>query len=280
MAPYSRGVHSVAMSRYITRSSALPALLVLLTGCQVVGGNDSAPPNARMSDLHFQWNTESSIDLSTGPAVPLRAYLESRVVAYTQGDINSAYPGFADAVPTDDTHGTPSIGMSGLRPSIGPPPKTNPVGNRQFFLRDIRQSPSGFTATVCDYEYAVGREVGDGKYRSIADEEVRDNPGISVLRVDMTRAGTSSPSELPPQLGPAPAPATDVFGGWKVSRFLTRFFTNEPGFLDIWPTYEADLASCVERAPDPPERRQFLTTGEHPRGDFHTSPPRPGWPEA
>jgi hypothetical protein len=26
-------------------------------------------------------------------------------------------------------------------------------------------------------------------------------------------------------------------------------------------------------------RRAFLTNGEHPRSDFPTSPPNPGWPE-
>jgi hypothetical protein len=83
---------------------------------------------------------------------------------------------------------------------------------------------------------------------------------------------------LPPQTGPQPAPSDDVFGQWKIKGLLSFFSAHRPAFKSEWPTYEADVATCVAKAPDPPERRAFLVDGEHPRSDFPTSPPSPGWP--
>jgi hypothetical protein len=41
--------------------------------------------------------------------------------------------------------------------------------------------------------------------------------GIDTLRVRLTAPS----NELPPQAGPAPAPAVDVFGDWKITGLLT-----------------------------------------------------------
>jgi len=71
----------------------------------------------------------------------------------------------------------------------------------------------------------------------------------------------------------------DVFGAWKITGFLNGLRSPDPEFDKVWPTFGADTATCVEQAPDPPERRAFLIQGEHPRSDFPTSPPSPGWPE-
>jgi hypothetical protein len=83
---------------------------------------------------------------------------------------------------------------------------------------------------------------------------------------------------FPPQGGPAPAPAVDVFGDWNITGLLIDSGRLHSDFPKVWPTHEADLATCIEKAPDPPERRAFLKIREHPRTDFPTSAPSPGWP--
>lgn len=47
-----------------------------------------------------------------------------------------------------------------------------------------------------------------------------------------------------------------------------------------WPAELADATTCVDKAPDPVERRLYLLNGAHPRSDFPTLPPYPGWPAA
>jgi hypothetical protein len=76
----------------------------------------------------------------------------------------------------------------------------------------------------------------------------------------------------------APAPAVDVFGDWNITGPLIDSGRLHSDFPKVWPTHEADLATCIEKAPDPPERRAFLKISEHPRTDFPTSAPSPGWP--
>lgn len=47
-----------------------------------------------------------------------------------------------------------------------------------------------------------------------------------------------------------------------------------------WPAEVADVQACVDKAPDSVQRRLFLLSGAHPRSDFPTQPPYPGWPTA
>lgn len=54
---------------------------------------------------------------------------------------------------------------------------------------------------------------------------------------------------LPPQTGPYPAPSDDVFGDWKITGFLNAFAIALPRFGAEWPTYQADLAECVDQHP-------------------------------
>lgn len=54
---------------------------------------------ANLADFQFRWTAEPGIDLVSGPAVPLRAYVESWRVVLMESNMGAAYPGFEAAVP-------------------------------------------------------------------------------------------------------------------------------------------------------------------------------------
>jgi hypothetical protein len=248
----------------------------VLAGCHLFG--DRQPSIQRwsglLSDLRYQWDGEPGIDILTGAAVPVRAYIESRLLAGFMGSLDYAYPGFSKAVPPDP----PDAGW-GLRPNINHALDTALVGNSKYHILSLSRSADTVTATVCNYDYAVAHNAEDSKdgdkFESVARGSGRQPKGISVARLTLAAPKDES-SPLPPQAGPSPSPSVDVFGDWRITGYL--FSTSQPEFNTQWPTFDADLAKCVERAPDPPERRAFLTEGEHPRSDFPTSPASPGWP--
>lgn len=55
------------------------------------------PPE--LNGFRFRWTAEPGIDLLTGPAIPVRAYLESYRVGLMTKSINNTYPGFERAIP-------------------------------------------------------------------------------------------------------------------------------------------------------------------------------------
>ncbi|MEK1147877.1 hypothetical protein OSI78_21335, partial [Mycobacterium ulcerans] len=99
--------------------------------------------------------------------------------------------------------------------------------------------------------------------------------------VAMTAPAPDTSPPLPPQRGPAPAPTTDVFDGWRIVGYAIHGPTDTLRLAPPqWPTRQADTNACVTKAPDPPQRRVFLADGVHPRSDFPTQHPYPGWPIA
>jgi hypothetical protein len=248
----------------------------LLAGCHLFDNREPAIQRwgGLLSDLRYQWDAEPGIDVLTGAAVPVRAYIESRWLAGSMGNLDHAYPGFTRAVPPDP----PNAGW-GLRPNVNHKLDTALIGNAQYHILSLTRSADVVTATVCSYDYAVARQADDGKdadnFESVARRLEWRPKGIYAERVTLAAPGDES-SSMPPQAGPSPAPSDDVFGNWRITGYL--FSTSQPGFSSQWPTFDAELAKCVEKAPDPPERRAFLTDGNHPRSDFPTSPPSPGWP--
>ena len=141
----------------------------------------------------------------------------------------------------------------------------------------MERSGRNVTVTVCNYQYGVAKQEANGNFRALAKTGPVDTRGIYGIRVLLVAPADESTATLPPQKGPAPAPSDDVFGDWQVTGFLTA---SADSSKVQWPNYAADQATCVEKAPDPPERRAFLVNGEHPRSDFPTSPASPGWPES
>jgi hypothetical protein len=196
-------------------------------------------------------------------------------LAGSMGNLDYAYPGFTRAVPPDD----PDDGAWDIRPNINHALDTALIGNSKYHILSLSRSADTVTATVCKYDYSVAHQAKDSKdddkFESVARRSGWQPKGIFVERV-MLAAPKDGSSPLPPQAGPSAAPSDDVFGNWRITGYL--FSTSQPGFKSQWPTFDSDLAKCVDKAPDPPERRAFLTDGEHPRTDFPTSPPQPGWP--
>jgi hypothetical protein len=91
--------------------------------------------------------------------------------------------------------------------------------------------------------------------------------------------GQASPP--PHQKGPAAAPVADVFDGWRIDGHLVDA-ADDPNVqhCDEWPSQLSDAQQCQTKAPDPVERRKFLSDGVHPRSDYPTLPAYPGWPSA
>jgi hypothetical protein len=248
----------------------------VLAGCHLAESHQSTIQRwgGVLNDLRYQWDGEPGIDMLTGAAVPVRAYIESRMLAQSMGNLDYAYPGFTRAVPPDP----PDAGW-GLRPNVNHTLDTALVGNARYHILSLSRSADAVTATVCNYDYSVAHQVEDGKennkFESVARRLGWRPKGIFVERVTLAPPSDES-SPLAPQAGPSPAPSDDVFGNWRITGYL--FSTSQPGFKSQWPSFDADLAKCVDKASDPPERRAFLTDGEHPRSDFPTSPATPGWP--
>jgi hypothetical protein len=259
--------------------SLILAATTVLAGCHLIGRRGEIERwSGLVSDLRLQWSAEPGIDILTGAAVPVRAYTESSWLAHYMGNLDYAYPGFTRAVPPNAPEDSPDIGARSRRPSLDRPLGKALIGNDRYHILSLTQSGRNVTATLCNYRYAVAMQEDNDTFKSVQ-SGTGESRGIYTERVTLVAPGDES-DPLPPQSGPQPAPSSDVFGGWQIVGFLSSFSTIRPGFTDQWPTHEADVATCVDKAPDPPERRAFLVEGEHPRSDFPTSPASPGWPES
>ncbi|MGV0835643.1 hypothetical protein [Mycolicibacterium thermoresistibile] len=228
-----------------------------------------------VSNLRMQWSAEDGIDLLTGVAVPLRAYFESmQLVRYT-GDEADVYPGFTRAVLPSDPDGIPSA--LDRWPNTAIPLDKPLVGTIRSHILRVDQSDRDVSAIVCRYDYAAAEPDDDGQYVVPGQwRNQRDpNSGISAYLVTMLAPEYPPQQPLPPQKGPDPAPAIDVFGNWTITGYLNWFWVYQ---APEWPNGEDDLNACIDRAPDPPEHRQHIIVGPHPRETFPTEPAWPGWP--
>lgn len=216
----------------LTRCWAVVLLLIGLTSCQ--GGGP--PPEsefvnwpASLNDFRFRWTAERGVDLVSGPAVPLRAYLESYRVAQFTADIDETYPGFDRAVPALPLpHADAPAQLEVVRPApdaepFGPPGPF--YGNEFFHVLELTPTDGGFRAYVCDGVYQIFR-AGEqpGRYVSVTDYDSRTGinhvQGVKVWRVELSDspAATDAPAVASaPQRGPNPAPVGDVFGPWRVT---------------------------------------------------------------
>jgi hypothetical protein len=222
-----------------------------------------------IADLRYVWTAEPGIDVLTGPAVPIRAFIESFMLSQYAGDMAYAYPGFDRAVPDSGS------GLWTTRPALDVPSSETSVGNITHHMLSISRTRDDVASVICSYNYRLASPTDDGSYRSVARAGSGDSRGIYV-----TKVGLEGPSpSMPPQSGPRPDPVDDVFGEWRVRGLLDSFSKNKPGFAEAWPTFEADRQTCVDKAPDPPAVRAEIIEGTHPRDFFPTSPASPGWPE-
>jgi hypothetical protein len=256
------------------------AAIAVSTAACTSGGDEPRIDRStgQLADESYQWSADPGIDLLSGPAVPVRAFLESRLDTQTMHNLDYAYPGFDRAVAQSEDGN--DIFTRNLRPDVsrGSASDAVRIGNNKFRIGSMTRDGDTITAVVCNCRYGLALEQENGAFVSVAHDNVA-NDGIDALQIRMTAAADESKNALPRQEGPAVAPAVDVFGDWKITGFLTLYGGPDPAYAQAWPNQDADLARCVADAPDPLDRRAFLSSGQHPRSDFPTSPPTPGWPE-
>ncbi|AQA03658.1 hypothetical protein BVC93_15920 [Mycobacterium sp. MS1601] len=270
-------MHIAGVSRAIA-GLALVAVLVSACSRPTPSPKAAGPPTrwpALMSDTTFVWSAEPGIDLLSGPAVVVRAYLESKIVASLGGSDDYLYPGFARAVgPDPGPEFEPPPGTSALWPELGFPLTGPRAGSFQEHILRVVDGDRDVTVTVCDWGWGTAESKADGgPFRSWPNNPAA--PGISITRFKLV-APVSPGSPLPVQQGPSKFPVDDVFGDWRVVGVNSAI--GPIGAGPEWPEFNQDLATCNALAPESAERRQFLTTGEHPRSDFPTLPTYPGWP--
>ncbi|MFI5509059.1 hypothetical protein ACIA48_16435 [Mycobacterium sp. NPDC051804] len=284
------------MTSIVRCCAALLLIVVGLTGCRAEEA--PAPTFANwpqnLADFRFRWAAEPGIDLVSGPAVPLRAYLESyRIAQFTQEN-GDAYPGFDRAVPQRPPPNSDAPAeLSGIRPltdveQFGPPVPF--FGNEFFHILEITPIEGGYRAYVCDGLYKIFREGEDeDKYVSVvryasSRRGLGDVNGMKVWRVEFTDSppAADAPAEVTDQSGPNPAPGGDVFGPWRIT-----------GANDVrWGTLITDESTADEQVDGARRISQCSDLLPHWRTERDANitasldtpptpePASPGWPEA
>jgi hypothetical protein len=294
------------------RSLAIVVALALLSGCGTSTTNTDNPASSTeetqgrefanwpetLDDFRFQWTAEPGIDLSTGPSVAIRAYLESYDVASYTFDLDKSYPGFLRATPPNmNRHADGALfQLISVRPlgddyTVTPKDARPHYGFVPYHVLDIAPLGTGYVATVCSAEYAsfIQSDVRPGKFISIAAVDKTGKPyrsgptsGVFVHRIEFTqhdpRVGPTPPQPpTAPQVGPSPAPSEDVFGDWFVSAESTSFWGPvEKPDTPLFPAPELQQR-CADSMPQNEAERTALMTG------YKDSPPppgnaEPGWP--
>lgn len=265
------------MHRILRTTASIFTTLLVISGCHEVA--KSPPPLDRwgglLGELRVRWSAAVGIDLLNGPAVPLRAYIESRFLAENTGSLEYAYPGFDHAVQSNEAAESSNIGGRNRVPTLDYPTTAPLVGTSRYHIQSVQRSDRTVTISVCSYVYGVARQQADRSLRPLIDFGPIEGRGVIAMRVALTPPREEAIPALPPQSGPEPAPSNDVFGDWHVDGFLaatTSYVAAQ------WPTFEADRDTCIREAPDSIQHRTFMVTDAHDRVDFPTESPSPGWP--
>jgi hypothetical protein len=261
--------------RRLLRAAAACCAVALVAACNSTPTPPSPPPAPKgpwtgpLTDVRVVWSAEPGIDLLTGPAVVVRAYEESGTGITFGGSDDFLYPGYAHALPPPD-----APPPAPHYPEAHAPWRYPLVGTDRYHILRIEPSGTNLVAVYCGWFYGTAEDLGDGKYGS-HNPTTLPSDAIGTFRIALTPPPDGS-QPLPPQKGPAPAPVDDVFGGWRIAQTLAAAnYTSPP---PEWPTMVDDANTCAAKAPDPLERRLFLSAGTHPRSDFPTLPAFPGWP--
>lgn len=271
----------ISLRRVLRTFTAMSSIAVsVATGCgsgdhsgEVASPTSAAPPIGWppiLNDFSVVWTAEPGIDVTTWPAVVVRAYTESYLLVSITGDDKYLYPGFKQAVDPnksiDDPTGTRFLWPKTDRKTEGPW-----VGTQQAHILSIATSGRDVTVVACEYLFGTAQAHGHGYTPNIAAPP--PDSGIDPMRITMT-APTNPGPQLPAQQGPARAPSIDVFGGWRITSHQGGYFA-EYGLSSEWPDVATDTEQCRAKAPQHPD---LLRGGEYPRADFPTQPASPGWP--
>lgn len=303
-----------------SRNRRLKTAIIFLTLAQFVtvacgGTKENAPPSEstpalpppgftnyppQANDFRFHWSAAPGIALETGPAVAVRAYLESmRLAAFAGGDSSVTYPGFMRATPENVEPGAGDdvpFQLEFVRPKTSAQYEANGLkyaerqvyGYQPTLIMSLEARGDGYRATVCLGAYSVYRTDDANRSRffsTAADEKtgqmLRDDSDIQYWRVELTekdpRTTTAPASPDVAQFGPLPAPLEDVFGRWFITG-SSQGLWGPPGQGEDVETPEL-RQQCEAAMPDDAATRRAMATGFHdappPHGD-----PIPGWPAA
>ncbi len=222
------------------------------------------------------WSSEPGIDLVSGVAVPVRAYVESYVLVELMADEKYLYPGFAHAVEQNiHSGGDPSKKV--LWPETWHNPEIE-VGTQHNHILSVERSGRDVTVVVCGYEYDIAQLAPvSWVNNTMAMADSAEHASIFPMRISLV-APERETVGLPPQQGWARTPYEDVFGDWTVTGFLWDWMA--VGWSsEEWPESEQVIDQCAEKAPDPLEYRvEVLDRRLQERADVRTLPAYPGWP--
>ena len=227
-----------------------------------------SPPSGwpeALSDFTIAWTSEPGIDLTMGPAVPVRAYVESYYLAYLTNDEKYLYPGFQQSVEPntfDGPDGTEKLWPDRFRAQKW-------VGTARHHILRIDTSGRQAVAVGCVFSYSSASETDFGLRPNIGSPG--PNGGISAFRVQLT--APEKATDLSAQRGPSRSPFNNVFAGWRVSNYQGGFL-----LLAEWTNNSADDVACQSRADQPPGDRDYKPGNSYPRSNFPTLPASPGWP--
>jgi hypothetical protein len=301
------------MNRAVTKLwAAIAVALCALAGCSD-NKVSSTPPEAPkpmfpnwpndLNGFRFRWTADSGIDLLTGPAIPVRAYLESYRVGFMTKSNGNTYPGFQRAVPKipEPQNGIGDYNnwnrlpfqLKWIQPAIddhinfGDGPF---FGNEYFHVIELSPVADGYLAYVCDGFYnvfhpAIGQP---GKYSSIADRgtgadpdvQERERHSIELWRLEFKNDDDTSGSKQP-QAGTNPAPVGDVFGYWRIQGASSDNFWGDLANTTHTPRdpdYVQRLQRCRDTMPhNINERARILTSVVD--SPPPAEPTAPGWPD-
>jgi hypothetical protein len=176
--------------------------------------------------MRFHWTGEPRIDLYSGPAVPLRAYLESFWLVELFSDLDVGYPGFQRAI-TYRPYTEESILRNDPSPLIPDNVRSQEgfyrdkpmFGTIYFLLQRLTQTPDGYSAVVCQVDSSMYILAADGSYKP---RFSGSDLGESLTRVDFSDHDPSVGAQPPvsptaAQRGPirkTPPPVQAPVPGW------------------------------------------------------------------
>jgi hypothetical protein len=290
------------MTRRISLIIAVIAATSVYSGCHTQ--SSETPPTANtapgqlypnwpplLNDFRFHWTAAPGIDITTGPAMVVRAYLEAYNTAWFTLNPDNVFPGFHRVTPENQNPvGDFLWQLVHIRPLGRGYTKTAKdarphFGYQALHFLELTPIANGFRAVVCsgDYAHFVESTARPGKFVSIgANEETaqpdgEDDSGVYPTQIDLTQRDPRIAPNPPPQRGPAPAPDQDVFGDWFFTGASSSYWgpSNDRAAGDFPPP---ELKNRCETAmPTPRSERLAMMTG------FKDQPPPhgdaiPGWP--